>query len=199
MTKYYFFWQVPQLLCWVAAEESCVNTFYGITEDVRFKICCLKLKCCNCSIPYWIFSSKWPIMSDIHHVNFGVICKVSWITEWCYVHNFLGLYWYPKVSVWRGSNGAWCIQTVVQKEVMHVLWSVGVCLLHMHLQRWKVLLFCNWLSTCAHGLVVLCEAAIVLQSKIYQSVQGCCNWSNPKSDNKPYVLITFPAFFWICI
>ena len=33
------------------------------------------------------------------------------------------------------------------------------------LQRWKLLLFCNWLSSCTCILVVLCEAAIVLQSK----------------------------------
>ena len=75
------------------------------------------------------------------------------------------IYWYPKVLAWRNPNGAWWIQAGGQKEVMHVLWSVGACILHVLLQRQKVLLFCNWLSSCAHVLVVLCEVAIVLQKK----------------------------------
>ena len=95
----------------------------------------------------------------------GDICKVSWITEWCQGHRFLSLYWFPKVSAWRDLNGAWWIQSGGQKEVIHVLWSMSTWLLCMLLQRQKLVLFCNWLLSCTHVLVVLCEAAIVLQSK----------------------------------
>ena len=64
--------------------------------------------------------------------------------------------------MWRGPNGAWWIQTVGWKEMMYVLWcAFCVCLFKSK----KVLLFCNWLSSCAHVLVALCEAAIVLQRK----------------------------------
>ena len=46
-----------------------------------------------------------------------------------------------------------------------ILWSVGMGLLPCFFKGKKVLLFCNWRSRCAHVLFVLCEVAIVLQSK----------------------------------
>ena len=67
--------------------------------------------------------------------------------------------------MWSSLNGAWWIQFGGQKEVMHVLWSMDMCLLWVLLQRQNVLLFCNWLCGDAHVLVMLCEAAIVLQSQ----------------------------------
>ena len=163
MTEYYLFWLVLWLLCWVAAEKGCVNSFYGITEDVRFKICCPKLKCWDCSIPYGIFSSKWPLVSGVHDVNFGHVCIVSWITEWCLVFwVYIGIWKYQCEEVQMVLDGS---KQLVTKEwcMSFDLWSHSFC--PCFFKGEKVLLLCNWLWRCTHVLVVLCEVAIVIQSK----------------------------------
>ena len=178
------------------AEESCVDSFNGITDDVWFRICCSKLWCCNCGIPDWIFSSKWLIVSGIHDVI--LILQVSWIVEWCYVHILLGLYWCPKVSVWRGVDGAWWIQTIVQKEVMCILWLVGVCLLCMLLQSQKVLLICNWSSRCTHVVGVLYEVAIVLWSKSINLYRDAATGQTLSLTTNHTCFITFPGLWNLC-
>ena len=104
-------------------------------------------------------------MSSIHDVN--LVMYVRWVESLndakFIVSGFI--YWFPNALVWRSPNGAWWIQPDGQKEVMHILWSLVGCHLHVLLQRWKVLLFFDWLSHCAHVLVALCEADIVLQCK----------------------------------
>ena len=132
------------------------------------KMCGLRSAILNCSAVTVVFHIKYsltkhPVVSGIHDVI--LVLKVSWIIEWCYVCILLALYWYPKVSAWRGLDVAWWIQTVAWKEVMCVLGSVGVCHLCMLLQSQKVVFFSNLPSRCAHVVVVLYETAIVLQSK----------------------------------
>ena len=43
MTKEYFLWHITQLLCRVTAEKDCVESIYGIAEDVWLKVCCSEL------------------------------------------------------------------------------------------------------------------------------------------------------------
>ena len=53
----------------------------------------------------------------------------------------------------------------------------------------------KWVSV-VHMMV--CEVAIVLQSKSIKTVKGCCNWSKPKSYNRPYVLYHIPWILAVC-
>ena len=43
MTEEYLFSLILQLVCGVTAEEGCVDSVYGITEDVWLEVCCPKL------------------------------------------------------------------------------------------------------------------------------------------------------------
>ena len=96
--------------------------------------------------------------------NHGEVCKISWIMEWYYVHLLLRFTLVVESNSMNGSK--WCLmdpnwQTEVIGAYPLICWHVPYACAS---SKVKVLLCFEWLSA-VHMVVVLCEAAIVLQSK----------------------------------
>ena len=103
-------------------------------------------------------------MSSIHGVKLSTAGKVDIITDWCWVH-ILWVY----ISVWKYQCEE--VQMVLDGSKL-----MNRCKWHMSFDLWACTIcacFCKgesvivlWLNIrCAHVVVVLCKAAIVLQNK----------------------------------
>ena len=103
-------------------------------------------------------------MSSVHAGNLGsVVRRGEEMNDAKFI--FWSLYWYPKVSVWMGQNGAWWIQVVSLSKWWVSLDLYAHAFYACFFKGEEVLLFCNWRSRCTHVLFVMCDTAIGLQSK----------------------------------
>ena len=162
------------------------------------RTCGLRSSVQNCSAATAAFHMEYS------HAK-GQYCKVSmvlafrWnkIMEWWLTQEFLGIYsslrhWHERVPIC-----GWWIWVGWSKSLAHVLSCGGTCLLCMHFFKVENLLFLECHTRHTH-VGSWKQVAIILELWICHFLKGCFIWSNPKSYNKPCVLIAFPGF-WVLL